>query len=784
MKAKLLFILTFALGFQFANAQAIDATLIEMHFPFDGDLLDATGTVTLNPKTAATVSTYQLGQIGSSAFFNETPYITSGSDFEAGESYSISLWIKFNTLVFSGTGTPKIIHQEDQGAGFLPGRPLQIATANNTVNTSFGEAAINSSASPSLDKWVHIAIVMDTVAENTKMYINGVEDASNTIGNNILANNKKNNAELSIGVQKNSTTAGLLQAYLDDLLITREVLTENQIKSVMALGVTKSQTSDTNIWLGTTSDYGTGSNWSKGMVPVATDNVIIPNGTSNNPIATTAISYNHLLIEKEASLDVGNNAITANSTMVFGGGSLIAKSTVSGTFTYNVLTAIDNTALPQTSPGVYNSAVWNILSSPVVGETYDNDWIADYEIGTGTFANRAIGLYNNTTDADGDWEYYQSNSGVPGTFSSGIGFLTRKKTGYYQSIDEEKYPFIGTFPENDVTLTLTQGSPIGNDWNLVGNPFPSYILISDLITANASNITDNFETAYVWNPITQLYTGLSTSDYIEPGQGFFINAANANANNFVISETLQSHQTGITFYRNSSTDTKIKLRLTNTISTRETELNFDDVNTLGLDPGKDIGLFTGSSSAFSLFTHLVSNDEGIAFERQALPDANIETTIVPIGVKANSGDVLTFTVETQNLPTGVGVYLEDNATNTFTRLDGTNSQYNVTLDQNLNGIGRFYLRTANETLGLDNINLSNSVSIFTPNNSKLRIIGVETGKVSLQLFDILGKTVLSTTYNANANGPRDISLPSLSSGVYIVKLQSVNGLLNKKIILK
>ena len=239
MKKLFIPIFTIVLGLQFTNAQTADVSQYVMYFPFDNTLTDASATgVVLNAKTADVVDTYEAGQFGQAALFNEKPYLTANSVFESGESYTMLMWIKFNTLTFAGTGSPKIIHQEDAGptSTFLAGRPFQIATAANTVNTSFGEIVTNSTATPPVGTWVHLALVMNKTAETVTLYVNGVEDASNTIGNPIKVDNKTNNAQLSIGVQKNSTTAGLLDAYLDDFVITTEVLDATTINNVMNNG--------------------------------------------------------------------------------------------------------------------------------------------------------------------------------------------------------------------------------------------------------------------------------------------------------------------------------------------------------------------------------------------------------------------------------------------------------------------------------------------------------------------------------------------------------------------
>ncbi len=766
-------------SFHLIDAQAIDGTKIKMHFPFDSDVSDDSSEgVTLNAKTANVVDTYVTGRIGDAALFNGKPYITTGSTFDAGASFTIALWIKFNSVnVPSGTGTPKIIHQEeDPDANTLAGRPFQLSGATRPINTSFGEAvAFNSTTSPSIDEWVHIALVMDKTAETIKMYINGIEDRSESVGNAIKVDNKTNNAELSFGVQKSSSTVGLLDGYMDDFLITTEVLTQNQIKSVMTLGVAESKTSNTNIWLGTSADFGTGANWSQGTSPVVAENVIIQSGVANNPTASATFSAKNIIIQKNASLDAGTNAITATSTTVYGGGSLIAKSTVSGTFIYNAITTINNTAPPQIS-GSFNPAVWNLMSSPVVGETYDNAWILDNFIGTGTGPNRAIALYDNTL-ASSNWDYYQANT-TAATFDSGIGFSTRKKTVDYQSNNEEFYEFIGTFPDADVSLTITQGA--GSNWNLVGNPYPSYISAADLVTNNTTNLSAGFKALYIWDPSDASYKSLPGT-HIAPGQGFFVNAANSTANNFVIAESLQSHQTGVnaTFYKNNAT--KISLKVTNGNLIRATQINYANDHKLGLDDDNDIGMFTGVGSSLNIYSELLENNTGIAFERQALPDSGFESMVIPIGVIADAGQEITFSSNAQNLPSGVAVYLEDREKNSYTRLNESDT-YTITPTSALKGTGRFYMHTSASSVLSTEDTLLSSINIYNTNNTNLRITGLKSGKASVELFNILGKRVVSTTFSAV--GVKNISLPILATGVYIVKLQTATGNTSKKIILE
>jgi hypothetical protein len=62
------------------------------------------------------------------------------------------------------------------------------------------------------------------------------------------------------------------------------------------------------------------------------------------------------------------------------------------------------------------------------------------------------------------------------------------------------------------------------------------------------------------------------------------------------------------------------------------------------------------------------------------------------------------------------------------------------------------------------------------------LVGLQQGDIKIKLFNILGKQVLNSSFKTN--GVKDISLPNLATGVYIVHLETEAGILNKKIVLE
>ncbi len=75
-----------------------------------------------------------------------------------------------------------------------------------------------------------------------------------------------------------------------------------------------------------------------------------------------------------------------------------------------------------------------------------------------------------------------------------------------------------------------------------------------------------------------------------------------------------------------------------------------------------------------------------------------------------------------------------------------------------------------------------AVKIYTTDNYNLRINDLQKGSATISIFNVLGKNIMNTSFEASS--VKNIALPNLASGVYIVKLQTEDGSLNKKIILE
>ena len=490
-----------------------------------------------------------------------------------------------------------------------------------------------------------------------------------------------------------------------------------------------------NVWNETT-------NWSNGALPTSTDNVAVLSG------AEVTLNTDATIVDLKVKSPIKINF----------GESLIVTGEVSGddnkVYYKRILTAIAGDA-----------EGWHLVASPVSGETYDDAFVTAEGIASGTGNNRGIASY--VTDGD-SWDYMQS--GESETFTSGHGYaMKRASTGQVK--------FIGNLNTDDTGVDATI-STAGNGFNLLGNPYTAFINSQTFLNNNNSELQQQI---WVWdqdNGGNYEVKVLADDFEIAPGQGFFVKAISGTAVNFA--ESNQSAQGTDTFLRTNSW-TEVKLLMTDGEKNRFTKLYFTDNATTGFDAGWEGEVFGGVQNEIDVFTHLVEESQGKKYQVQSLPLSDLESLVIPVGVITEAGKTATFSIENTNVPSNINVYIEDKQDNSFTLLEA-DSNFSFTPENNLDGIGRFYIHTTTNSLSADDFGFNNTLSIYTSSRENLRVVGVKNGTANIQLYNILGKEVLRDSFEGN--GVNDIALPKLNSGVYIVKIVSETGITNKKIIIQ
>jgi hypothetical protein len=211
-----------------------------------------------------------------------------------------------------------------------------------------------------------------------------------------------------------------------------------------------------------------------------------------------------------------------------------------------------------------------------------------------------------------------------------------------------------------------------------------------------------------------------------------------------------------------------------------TRFYFKDGLNLSLDPGYDAGHFNQEAS---LMSRLLEEDQGVGFVINAMGLDNVNNAVIPLVINKEAGTDFRIGIDTFGIYAGTNVYLEDNQNGTMTLLN--QEDFELTPQSTLSGAGRFYIHLTQETFSNEDAttNLLNVFKLDRNNFITVEGLSTQSNQTNLKLYNILGKEILSTTLLNNTN-TQTISTEGLSTGIYVIKLESGNNLLTKKLIIK
>jgi len=500
----------------------------------------------------------------------------------------------------------------------------------------------------------------------------------------------------------------------------------------------------------------------------------------------TVVSGGTLTIEKSGAVNVSGNFSNSGTVTMNSDADEFASIIVEGTSSGNV---------------VYNRFVntvgadeWDLIGSPVDGLDI-NQFVSD---NSGVIATNgvqyALGAYNNSNNT---WSNYTSDGSLAGNVSSAGNFDIGK--GYQMgTASGATMAFTGTIATSDQTQSIinNNGNGSGRRWNLVANPYPSYLNLNsaahgtnNLISVNTAVgnqiIDGSFAAVYGWNPNKSggagydSYDNNDTAKYIAPGQGFFIAASSTSSIDLDFTETMQTVTGGDDFVVGDVMENiEIYLRLYNNDAfIEQTHIRFRDDMTLGLNPGYDVGNYNQNAAITS---RLLEDDEGVNFEHQNLPLSAMENAVIPLVINQAAGQEFRINLHTATIP-DPNVYLEDIVEGTFTNLYESDFVYTPTSD--LEGVGRFFIHMSADTMSNEDVSTSllNAYKEIDASYITIEGLATQSNETKVSLYNILGREVFSTTLNNNM-GTQTISTVGLSTGIYVIELESGTDRLSKKLI--
>lgn len=439
-----------------------------------------------------------------------------------------------------------------------------------------------------------------------------------------------------------------------------------------------------NTWTGSESnDWATATNWSRNVVPEATDNIgLHENENDNYPVVSAAaISCDNLAIGLNTTLEFNYSGTHTIYGSVFVIGTSNIKSgnllNVTGSFymlplstlnikpggyltigrnleAYHGTFTIESDVSSQGSlivGGSFSGSInvqrhiagwsdaahgWHFLSSPVAAQAIS----AFHTAGSGNDFYK----WNEPTN---EWiNRTASGGGLNGSFETNFAI----GTGYLiaNSAPDTK-TFSGTLNNAIIALSnLSSTSSSGyQGWHFLGNPFPCAL---DFNSGNW-NKTNVGTYAQIWKESTASYKVLA-GEHIIPAMNGFMVYVSSGTNSITIPTDARVHSDS-NWYKSASADAgRIVLKAVDPEgnTAQESIIRFDPEATEGFDLQFDSYFIAGFAPMF----YTVSKDE--MFALNTLPGFSKELQI-PMGFVKNSSSSFTITLQ-ENIPEVV-VYLKD-----------------------------------------------------------------------------------------------------------------------------
>lgn len=558
----------------------------------------------------------------------------------------------------------------------------------------------------------------------------------------------------------------------------------------------------TSTWNGTT--------WSNGT---PFDKIVAVINGNYNTLTNGSFSCCTLVVNNGGVVNIGANNnitvvgdITVNGTLnVLNNGSLVQiddAAVNTGNISYERIASVKLQDYVYWSSPVGGFDVNNI--SPLTPANYYWEW------------NPTI---LNPNGGEGNWVNAST------VMLGGKGYIVRAPNGFSNSTNQNwTATFTNGVPNNGVfTPTISRGNDLGagtaspngvirtandDNWNLLGNPYPSAISINSFLLANpeldgfvrlwthgtlpSSANSDPFYNNYASNYSASDYitingagatSGPGTLSVIGGGQGFFVlmNPGAATTSTATFNNTMRNNgYSNSQFYRNSTVENpnfgediqrnRIWLDLVSpTNETSRTLIAYVEGATVQKDRMFD------ALTSFKIpqnFYSLIDN-EIMAIQGKGLP-FNQEDR-VPLGVKIPSNGIYQIAIGAVDgfFTAGQNIYLEDISLGIIHDLRVNPYSFTATT-----GIinDRFVLRYTNETLG--NEDFENNSNVLISSSNAIMVNATNQTIQSVQIYNVLGQLLLDQnainsntfeTYKIQKNNSALLVQVTLENGVKVTK---------------
>jgi hypothetical protein len=505
----------------------------------------------------------------------------------------------------------------------------------------------------------------------------------------------------------------------------------------------------------------------------ASSAVTVANGGTLTIDATKEV--NSITIEKGGKL-TNNTGITLTAA------SLTINSDASGTGTY-----VDN------GTSVITSAIVNQWLKAGRNSYFSSSVTA----ATGSVILGADGLSGNSL-----WKYNEVNANwldatTQSTELTVMNGFVAKKTG-----SDGVITFTGTLNTGSltpITLYRTDNSNASRGFNLVGNPFPSYV---DWTLATTSNLESSIwfrtkttpapvtlATSYVfdtYNAAGGQHTSLgatTVSKLIPPMQGFWVRVSTIGSGTLTFDNNARAHADVSTNSfkapaAEKSTQEVLKLEVSNGTNKDEAIVYFN-ANASDSYDAYDSPKMTNANTAIPEIYTTVGNEQLVINGLNSIA-ANKE-----LALGFNTGASNTFSIkasEVSNFDADTKIILKDNLLNTEWDLTGGSAYSFSSAATNNNTRFTVIFRTSGIAtgIGIGNYNYDDStLRIFKNENNQITIQRNFSENATVTICNAIGQKLIST----RMTGTSKVIDKQFSAGVYFVTVSNEGNKVSKKVII-
>jgi hypothetical protein len=387
------------------------------------------------------------------------------------------------------------------------------------------------------------------------------------------------------------------------------------------------------------------------------------------------------------------------------------------------------------------------------------------------------------------WTYDESNTLPVTPWESAVGQpISNSLVGYSATLHNSFARTLDvTGPANNGPLSNVLPATNGG-WHIMGNPYPSPIRFS--LLRNLPGQVSLQNGYYGWSAANSGYgfyngaaPGLSTfgmTDTIFTSQAVAITTSTPAGGTLISDNSVRHGSNSPSFNRDVVVKNIVKLNVQNQDGVDQLAIGTVNGGTENYNPEIDMAKMMNNPTE----TH---PELGMVIDNRILAIKAFENLIpsrsIPLHLIAKVDGIYTFSVaEFSNTENNLNAYLVDVEANKKVKLK-TGAKYSVALSNSTYN-NRFYLNYENSEVALSDSEVSlNDVDFFNNNESLSIINNGDAAASDVVLFDMSGKLLMQQGVNLS-KGISTVELPSLAQGIYMVKIQSNNSLVTKKIIIK